>query len=191
MVWSWSLVPERYNEIHVLIFWCLLRRTGESVAVSCEHGNEPSVSIKCGVISWLVEWLLASPDELRSLEFVCYVLIFYLAKGKGKVVPVLFLTERHSMKAYWGSGGIAPRILYLGTRWRWAVSFTPRPLYPQGKSPWCPLDRRLGGPQSRSGCGSEEKNSQQTFYKYTCWNERCTFNEESVPHFLIQCEVCS
>jgi hypothetical protein len=27
------------------------------------------------------------------------------------------------------------------------VSFTPRPLYAQGKSPWHPLDRRLGGPQ--------------------------------------------
>jgi len=23
----------------------------------------------------------------------------------------------------------------LGTRWRWAVSFTPRPLYPPGKDP--------------------------------------------------------
>jgi hypothetical protein len=30
----------------------------------------------------------------------------------------------------------------------------------QGKSPWYPLDRRLGGPQSRSGRGGEEKNSQ-------------------------------
>jgi hypothetical protein len=29
---------------------------------------------------------------------------------------------------------------------------------PQGKSPCCPLDRRLGGPQSRSGRGGEEKN---------------------------------
>jgi hypothetical protein len=53
------------------------------------------------------------------------------------------------MKAYWGSGG---------TRWRWVVSFTPRSLYPQGKSPWYPSDRRLGGPQSRTGRGSEEKN---------------------------------
>jgi len=33
-------------------------------------------------------------------------------------------------------------------------------LYPQGKSPWYPLDRRLGGPQSQSGCSGEEKNSQ-------------------------------
>jgi hypothetical protein len=64
------------------------------------------------------------------------------------------------MKAYWGSGSIAPRILDLGTSWRCVVSLTPRPLYPQGKSPWYPLDRRLGGPQSRSGRGGEEKNSQ-------------------------------
>jgi hypothetical protein len=48
----------------------------------------------------------------------------------------------------------------LGSRWMWLVSFTPRPLYPQGKSPWYPLDRRPGGPQSRSGRGGEEKNSQ-------------------------------
>jgi hypothetical protein len=33
------------------------------------------------------------------------------------------------------------------------MSFTPRPLYPQGKSPWYPLDRRLGEPQSHSGRG--------------------------------------
>jgi hypothetical protein len=35
-----------------------------------------------------------------------------------------------------------------------------RPLYPKEKSPWYPLDRRLGGPHSRFGRGSEEKNSQ-------------------------------
>jgi hypothetical protein len=37
---------------------------------------------------------------------------------KGKDAPVLFLTEHHAMKAYWGSRGIAPRILDLGSRWR-------------------------------------------------------------------------
>jgi hypothetical protein len=58
------------------------------------------------------------------------------------------------------SGGIAPRILCLGTIWKWVVSFTPRPLYSHGKSPWYPLDRRLGGPQSSSWRGGEEKNSQ-------------------------------
>jgi hypothetical protein len=41
-------------------------------------------------------------------------------KVKGKVVTVLLfsLTEHHVMKAYWGSGGIAPLILDLGTRLR-------------------------------------------------------------------------
>jgi len=39
---------------------------------------------------------------------------------------VLFsLTEHHAMKSYWGSGGIAPRILNLGTGWKRVVSFTP------------------------------------------------------------------
>jgi hypothetical protein len=64
------------------------------------------------------------------------------------------------MKAYWGSGCIAPRNLDLGTRrWR-VVIFKHGPLYPQGKSPYYPLYRRLGGPQNRSGCGGEEKISQ-------------------------------
>jgi len=40
------------------------------------------------------------------------------SKGKGKVVPVLFLTEHHAMKAYCGSGCIDPLILDLGTRCR-------------------------------------------------------------------------
>jgi hypothetical protein len=32
---------------------------------------------------------------------------------------------------------------------------------PPGKAPsWYPLDRKLGGPQNRSGRGGEEKNSQ-------------------------------
>jgi hypothetical protein len=38
-----------------------------------------------------------------------------------------------------------------------SASRPPRPLYSQGRSRWYPLDRRLGGPQSRSGRGDEEK----------------------------------
>jgi len=63
-------------------------------------------------------------------------------KGKGKVVPVLFF--------YW-----APRLKVILGKWRYSsthswprkymgmVSFTPRPLYPNGKSPWYTLDKRL------------------------------------------------
>jgi hypothetical protein len=74
---------------------------------------------------------------------------------------VLCLTKHNVMKIYWRTGGIAPPILHLCTRWKWTVSFMPRPLYPQGKSPRYPLDRRLGGPQSRSGHGGEEEKSQR------------------------------
>jgi hypothetical protein len=54
---------------------------------------------------------------------------------KVKLKLSLYLTEHHAMKGYWRSVGVASRILDLGTRWRWVVNFTPRPLYPQGKSP--------------------------------------------------------
>jgi len=36
----------------------------------------------------------------------------------------------------------------------------PWPLYSHGKSPWHPLDRRLGGPQTQSRSSGEKKNSQ-------------------------------
>jgi hypothetical protein len=42
---------------------------------------------------------------------------YYLGK-KVKVNLSLCLTKHYAMKTYWGSEGIAPRILDLGTRWR-------------------------------------------------------------------------
>jgi hypothetical protein len=43
-------------------------------------------------------------------------LMIIKVKIKGKVS--LCLTKHHAMETYWGSGGIGPRILDLGTRWR-------------------------------------------------------------------------
>jgi hypothetical protein len=48
-------------------------------------------------------------------------------------------------------------ILDLGTGWRLVVSFTLLPLSPRGNRPRYPLNRRLGGPQSRSGSYEEKK----------------------------------
>jgi hypothetical protein len=64
----------------------------------------------------------------------------------------LSLIKHHAVKTWeWRHNST---ILVLGSRWWWVVSFTPRPLYSRGKSPRYPLDRRLGGPQNRSGlCG--------------------------------------
>jgi hypothetical protein len=47
------------------------------------------------------------------------------------------------------------KLNYLGTRWRWMVSFTPLSLYPQGNSP---LYRGLAGPRNLSERCGEEKN---------------------------------
>jgi len=64
-----------------------------------------------------------------------------------------------------GGERIAPRILILGTRWRWVVSFMRRSLYQRGKSPRYSLDGRLLGPKSRSGRGGKEK----SFLHGPCW----------------------
>jgi len=68
----------------------------------------------------------------------------------------LCLAKHHAM-TYGGVVLRALRILNLGTRWRRVVSTTPRPLYPRGSCPRSHLYGRLGGPQSRSGRGGEEK----------------------------------
>jgi hypothetical protein len=88
------------------------------------------------------------------------VIVKVWEKVKVKVKFSLCLTKHHSVKTYWGSGGIAPRILNFGTSWKWVVSFTHRLLYSREKTPpRCPLYRRLFGLQNRCGRGGEEKES--------------------------------
>jgi len=67
-------------------------------------------------------------------------------KGTGK-----YLCAQH--ESIYGSGGIGPLILNLGSRWRWLVSSMPWPRYPH-QYPW---NWRLGGSQSWSGWFIEEK----------------------------------
>jgi hypothetical protein len=73
-------------------------------------------------------------------------------------IRISCLIKNYAIKTYWGIVGIYPRILNLGTRWSWVISFTPQPLYPRGKRPRHKLIRRPGGLQNRSGRGGEEKN---------------------------------
>jgi hypothetical protein len=63
--------------------------------------------------------------------------------------------KHHAMNKYWGSGGTAPRILDLGSRWEVSGRLHAPAALPQEKEPPVPI-----GPQSRSGHGGEEKNSQ-------------------------------
>jgi hypothetical protein len=66
--------------------------------------------------------------------------------AKGNVLPV------HVMKAYGRSGGRAPLIFNLATKWKPVVNIRPR-----GRTGY-PLHRRLGGPQGRCGRYGVEKN---------------------------------
>lgn len=65
------------------------------------------------------------------------------------------LCPRH--KDIWGSGVMARLVLILGTRYSWIFSSTPRSLYPCKILHRSPLNRRLGGFQSRSACPREKK----------------------------------
>jgi hypothetical protein len=103
----------------------------------------------------------SAPTFTSYLLVAVWMIIFWSMKKEGKKVKVklsLCLTTyalRH--EGVCGSGCIDPNCLDLGTSWRWVVSFTPLPLYLRWKSPRYPLDRRLGGPQSRSGRSVNEK----------------------------------
>jgi len=59
---------------------------------------------------------------------------------------------------WWVEGGVSPLIFNVGFMWKWMVGFTLQPLYLWGTIPWCPRNRRLGGPQSQFGCHGVEKN---------------------------------
>jgi hypothetical protein len=69
------------------------------------------------------------------------------------LVPVLNLTSYH--ESVWDSRTTTPPMHNLDPRLREADKFTHN--LPQGMGPPKPLNRRLGGPYSRSGYVGEEK----------------------------------
>jgi hypothetical protein len=64
----------------------------------------------------------------------------------------LCLVKHHAMKTYGGVEVYVHELLCSALDWRWVVHFTHRPLYTR-----YPLERMLGGPQSRPGGSSERK----------------------------------
>jgi hypothetical protein len=65
-----------------------------------------------------------------------------------------------------GSAGMEPRILRPRHKMKVSGQIHAPAALPQGKSQCYPLDRRLGGAQSLSGRGGEEKNSQTWIVYY-------------------------
>jgi hypothetical protein len=79
--------------------WATLHNSGPIFSLHNEHPF-------CIVVKQLTVHFFAG--EIR--QFIPSNL--KIGKDKDKVVPVLFfLTKHHAIKAYLGSGGIAPRIL--------------------------------------------------------------------------------
>jgi len=60
---------------------------------------------------------LAILKFITTLNLIGKVRAVIMVKVNVKL-SLCFLTEHHAMKVYWRSGGIAPRILDFGTRWR-------------------------------------------------------------------------
>jgi hypothetical protein len=108
-----------------------------------------------GTKQWWTYIALALWNQLRSLSK--HTEAANIAQGKGIVIPGLYYVLTmpwRRMREWRCSFGI----FYLCTRWTLMVSFTALPLYPRKKSAQYWLDRRLGGPESRSGRSGEEKN---------------------------------
>jgi hypothetical protein len=74
----------------------------------------------------LLSWCVDSTDLLKEFPLL---LVEWLHRSK--VVP-----GHHAIEAYWGVKLQLHALFDLDTRYRWLVSFTLRPLHPQGKSPW-------------------------------------------------------
>jgi hypothetical protein len=78
--------------------------------------------------------------QVQSLRVICLHTLWrsmYVAsqrKYENEVAPVLAIKAHN-----------------VGSRCRWVVSLTPRPLYPQRNRPGYPLNRGICGPQVRSG----------------------------------------
>jgi hypothetical protein len=124
-----------------------------------------------GFCRWIFDWF--RPLELPAISYR-KVYIIFKCRGKGSqnlvrkervfnegniiYVKVEINVLLHLSTTPWRLIRKTPCNVDLGARWRWAVRFTIRPLYPPGKSPethW--MIRTLGGLQSRSGRRGEEK----------------------------------
>jgi hypothetical protein len=110
---------------------------------------KPAIQCMSVALSCFIPLTHLKSSKWFLTQGVVQVIIHSLQESKGNLS--LCLAKHHAMKTYWGSGNIAPRMLSFGTGWRWVVSFTPRALYPRGKSPAYSFNRRVSGSHSRYG----------------------------------------
>lgn len=81
---------------------------------------------------WIIHTALATWDLLLWNQVTCLVLRYGLCV---KVKLHGDVTGHHILKECGGSGDISPHFFNFNTRWKWVVSFEPRPLCPAAKFP--------------------------------------------------------
>jgi hypothetical protein len=128
------------------ISWCTIHM-GRVTAMNSEllhsatpvrgwHGYLTIVAFKAALRNaWLRTELRHSFGAERRRRYDYHQSYPSMVSRKIRLVPV------HALKAY-RSRGTVPLIRNLGTIWRW-VNFTPRPLYPQEKTP-VPIEQKAG-----------------------------------------------
>jgi hypothetical protein len=80
----------------------------------------------------------------RTPIFQPVALSLYRLNYHGSKLFLCFFNWAPHHEGVLGSECTAPRILQLGTRWKWVVSFTPRPLYLPGKEPLASIGWEAG-----------------------------------------------
>jgi hypothetical protein len=108
----------------------------------------------CNSISAIALTTMQWEKKNKLFEYPVLTVRFWNKKVK---LSLCLTNEVLCHEGEWGSGCIDPEFLDLGNSWRWVARFTPLPFYPRGKSTRYPLDRRLGGPQSRPARHGEVK----------------------------------
>jgi hypothetical protein len=99
------------------------------------------------------------PSRCSSLDvFYFNYIVFFRTVSKVKLVMCYWTPHHEGILGEWRySSTLSLTSVLEGGEWSASCFW---PLYSQGKSPWHPLDRRLGGPQISYGRGGEKENSQ-------------------------------
>jgi hypothetical protein len=132
-------------------------------------------------IEWMHSFSSFTLLACRSVEGLPenHVVLLY---HKGKFVHGLNkLSDR--LWRLTGERKCSSTVLDLRTRWRWVVSFMPRPLHSRGNEPQYPLDTRLGGLQGRSESWGVQKNS------CSCWNRTPAVKPLPLRYTALLCHI--
>jgi hypothetical protein len=113
-----------------------------SMAVPAHSGHWPLIQF-CNHFSQTVKFLgrVISPSQSHCLSTEQHKHRINTNRGIRTHDPSVRASEGSSclrpeatVTVVWGSTRIDPNILNLGARWSWAITFTPQPLHPNGKS---------------------------------------------------------